>query len=347
MKIIKKIVSIAFICVLLFQIVIGTTYASPSITSRNLVKVAVFLNDFNDQFISNVRNNLEDIQKENENNVQFTFFDAKRNQVSQNESIEQALYKDFDLFVINPVSTDINKFDNTLNKLLQKNIPLILYYAKTPSIVNYIKGSDNAVIIDTDINQSGILEGKILADAWNANKGIFDNNRDNIMQYVMLQGPTNSPETIARTKYSIQTLNETGIKSQQISAVPCNWDEECAKSAIESNLLSLGNKIEAIISNNDAMAIGAIKALQKYGYNKGNNSKYIPVVGIDALPEAQELIKQGLMTGTVIQDPHEHANAIYTIGMNLATGNNSLSGTNYKFDETGVTVKLPYYAYVK
>ena len=108
-----------------------------------------------------------------------------------------------------------------------------------------------------------------------------------------------------------------------------------------------GNKIEAIISNNDAMAIGAIKSLQKYGYNLGNNSKYIPVVGIDALPEAQELIKQGLMTGTVIQDPHEHANAIYTIGMNLVTGNNSLSGTNYKFDETGITVKLPYYEYVK
>lgn len=206
---------------------------------------------------------------------------------------------------------------------MQKNIPLILYYAKTPSIVNYIKGYGNAVIIDTDINH------------------------DNIMQYVMLQGPTNSPETIARTKYSIQSLNETGIKSQQLSSVPCNWDEECAKSAIESNLLSLGNKIEAIISNNDAMAIGAIKALQKYGYNKGDNSKYIPVVGIDALPEAQELIKQGLMTGTVIQDPHEHANAIYTIGMNLATGNTPLSDTNYKFDETGITVKLPYYEYIK
>ena len=71
------------------------------------------------------------------------------------------------------------------------------------------------MIIDTDINQSGILEGKILADAWNSNKEVFDSNHDNIMQYVMLQGPTNSPETIARTKYSIQALNETGIKSQQ------------------------------------------------------------------------------------------------------------------------------------
>jgi len=67
MKIIKKIVSIAFISVLLLQIIKSTTYASPSTTSQDIVKVAVFLNDFNDQFISKVRNNLEDIQKENKN----------------------------------------------------------------------------------------------------------------------------------------------------------------------------------------------------------------------------------------------------------------------------------------
>ena len=51
------------------------------------------------------------------------------------------------------------------------------------------------------------------------------------------------------------------------------------------------------------MAIGAIEALQKYGYNKGDKSKYIPVVGIDGIPEAKDLINKGFMTGTVIQDP--------------------------------------------
>ena len=140
MKILKKILSIAFISILLLHSIKNTTYASPNITTQNPIKVAVFLNDFNDQFISNVKKNLEDIQKENENKVQFTFFDAKGNQVSQNESIEKALNKDFDLFVVNPVSTNINKFEDTLNKIMQKNIPLILYYAKTPSIVNFIKG---------------------------------------------------------------------------------------------------------------------------------------------------------------------------------------------------------------
>ena len=90
-----------------------------------------------------------------------------------------------------------------------------------------------------------------------------------------------------------------------------------------------------------------LKHLQKYGYNKGDNSKYIPVVGVDAIPEAKELIKQGIMTGTVIQDLRAHANAIYTVGMNLVSGKYPLNGTNYKFDETGITIKIPYYEYVK
>jgi len=346
MNVFKKVLSLTFTCILLLHSITNTSYAIADTNTTDPFKIAVFLNDFNDQFISNVKTDLEDIQKENENKVQFTFFDAKGNQVIQNESIDQILNEDFDLFVLNPVSTNVDQLESILNKIMQKNIPLILYYAQTTPIVNFLKPYRNAVIIDTDINQSGILQGKILADTWNANKKTLDKNRDNIMQYVILKGPPTSPETIARTKYSIQTLKDAGINTQELLSVSCNWEEECAETAIESNLLGLGNKIEAIISNNDAMAIGAIKALQKYGYNKGSNSKSIPVVGIDALPEAQELIKQGVMTGTVVQDPRTHAEAIYSIGTNLISGTNPLSGTNYKFDETGITIKLPYYEYI-
>lgn len=348
MKILKNTLFLLAISILLFFFIAKSiVYANPDTNNQNPIKAAVFLNDYNDQFIDNVKKNLEAIQMENKNKIQFTFFDGKGNQVTQNEDIYQSLNKPFNLILLNPVSNDLNKIQDVLNKIGQKNIPLILYYGKTTPIVNFLKAYPNSVIIDTDINQSGIIQGKILADQWNSNKEILDKNKDNIMQYVLLKGPVNSPETIARTKYSIQTINDSGIKTQELSSITCNWDEECAKTAIESNLLTLDGKIEAIISNNDAMAIGAVKALQNYGYNKGDNSKYIPVVGVDALPEAQELIKQGAMTGTVVQDPQAHANAIYTIGMNLSSGNPPLKGTNYKFDETGIVVELPYYEYKK
>ena len=38
------------------------------------------------------------------------------------------------------------------------------------------------------------------------------------------------------------------------------------------------------------MAIGAIEALQKYGYNTGDKSRTIPIVGVDGIPEAKKLI---------------------------------------------------------
>ncbi len=40
------------------------------------------------------------------------------------------------------------------------------------------------------------------------------------------------------------------------------------------------NKIEVVIANNDAMAMGAVEAL------KAHNKSSIPVFGVDALPEA-------------------------------------------------------------
>jgi methyl-galactoside transport system substrate-binding protein len=41
------------------------------------------------------------------------------------------------------------------------------------------------------------------------------------------------------------------------------------------------------------------------------------------------------------------AEALYAIGMNLVYNKNPLEDTNYKFDETGIIIRLPYYEYVK
>ncbi|OPJ58651.1 galactose ABC transporter substrate-binding protein [Clostridium chromiireducens] len=347
MNILKKLISAIIVMLLLSNIIPYNAYALQTSTNEPELKVAVFINNFDDLFLYEIKRNLEDIQAENENKVQFTFFDAKENQGSQNDSIEKALTENFDLFVLRPVSKNISDFEGTFNKIQQKNIPLILLYEKTSSIVNLLKRYQKAVIIDTNLVQSGILEGKILANAWNANKEVLDKNKDNIMQYILIKGPSDSNITTIRSKYSIQTVNEAGIKTQELSSVTCNFLEECARTSIESLILNYYGKIEAIIANSDSMAIGAIKALQKYGYNKGDISKYIAVVGIDALPEAKELIRQGAMTGTVEQHPREHADAIYSIGMNLVSGKSPLSGTNYKFDETGIAIQLPYFEYVK
>ena len=151
--------------------------------------------------------------------------------------------------------------------------------------------------------------------------------------------------TTNRTIYSISTLNDNGIKTQELALKVCNWEQYCAKNAINSLFLKYNGSIEAIIANNDAMAIGAIEALQAYGYNKGDKTKSIPVVGVDAIPQARELIAKGFMNGTVIQDPNDLANALYSIGLNLVYNRDPLEGTNYKLAQKGM-IETPYYEYI-
>ena len=346
MNILKKLLSLIIVFILLLHTIQRNAYASSSAT-QNPVKIGVFLLDTNELFLSLFKENLENIQKENENKVQFTFFDSKRNQGIENDNIIKALNENFDLFIIEPVTFKIEELKDIFNMIANRNIPLILLTSPNKKLSNFVKGYSKTIIIGGEDEQSGILQGEVVADVWNTNKKTIDHNKDNIMQYIMLKGPVNDPATTARSKYCIQALNESGIKTEELSSRFCDWDKECARDAISSFFLGYNDKIEFIIASNDEMALGAIEALQKYGYNKGDNSKHIPVIGIGGLTEVKELINQGVMAGTIIQDPHDYAIAVYTVGMNLVSGINPLNGTNYTFADAGNTIKIPYYPYTK
>ena len=347
MKIFRKILLIIIASVMMTGIVASCYQNTISINAQVIeekpVKVAVLLYRFDDAYISLVRQSLEEIQKENEGNVQFTFYDGNNDQSIQNESLDKLLeQKDVDLFLLNLVDTKSTK--EAINKIKENNTPVLLFN-REPVDIEAVKSYKKAYFLGTDAEEAGILQGKILINAWNSNKQIIDKNKDNIMQYIMLMGEGNNLEAIERTKHSVSTINSAGIKTQELALKVCNWNEEEGKNATKALLLQFGNKVEVIISNNDSMAIGAISALQEQGYNKGDKTKTIPVVGIDAIPEAQELIKQGIMTGSVLQDPSAMAKALYTVGMNLVYNKNPLDGTEYKFDYTGVAIRLPYEEY--
>lgn len=344
MKILKKILAIVILTVLSMNIVYNNIHASAQITPEKPVKTAVIVFSFDDPYISLVRKNLEEIQNKNESNINFTFYDGARNQDIQNTIIDSVLQSNYDLLLVNLVDLDKNTVTSVIDKTKHKNIPIILFNT-VPFDTEPIKSYTKSLVISTDAKQSGVLQGDIIVNEWNSNKKAIDINGDNILQYIMFKGPENITVTIDRSLYSILTINNSGIKTQEIFSKSCFWDENCAEDSMNLLFLRYGGKFDAIISNNDAMAIGVIKALQKYGYNKEDKSKYIPVFGIDGIPEAIDLINKGIMTGTVFQNSSETAEALYSVGMNLAHNLNPLENTNYKFDETGVTIQMPYHEY--
>ncbi len=86
-------------------------------------------------------------------------------------------------------------------------------------------------------------------------------------------------------------------------------------------LMSIGpENIEAVIANNDEMALGAVEALKANDYNKGNPEMYIPVVGVDANASALEAMDRGEMLGTVLNDADGQGTAAVRLAVMLAKG---------------------------
>lgn len=311
-----------------------------SSAQEKTIKADVFLLDFTDDLISAIGKNLKDIEKENPGKVKYTVYDGKSNQDVQNEQIDKVLSEGTDLILLNIVNREDSQ--EVINKIKLANIPVILFN-REPLTPKPLQSYNKAFYIGTDSKEIGNLQGKMLIDVWNTTRKYVDKNNDEIMQYVMLEGEINNKDAIERTQYSVSTIQEAGIKTELLDLKVCNWLEDLAYEAIKTSFLKYGNKIEVIIANDDTMAIGAIKALQEYGYNKSDSdiSKIIPVVGVDVTPEAKELIEKGQMLGSVYQDAREYANALYICGMNLVHEKSPIDGTKYKIGDTGVVIYFP------
>ncbi|MDS0525707.1 galactose ABC transporter substrate-binding protein [Clostridium sp. SHJSY1] len=345
---IRKFLSIFAIITVLFltgEVLIWNSQGISSFTmaKRGPVKVAALLYDFKDDLIGDIRNSLEDIQKENQGTIEYVFYDSKSDEVIQNQNVEKVLNEGVDLILLNLVNRD--GAQAIINKIKVTNTPVVLFN-REPTTTLPIQSYNRAIYVGTEPSQAGTLQGRMIVDVWNSSKEYIDKNNNNIIEYVMLQGERDNTEAIERTRYSISTIEGAGINTRRIALEVCDWNEELAYNATKKLLLKHGNQIEAIIANDDTMAIGAIKALQEQGYNKGDKSKTIVVIGVDITPEAKAIIEKGNMLGSVSQNPREYADVLHSSGINLINKRSPIYGTRYQLDSTGTAIRIPQTEYL-
>ncbi|HOK63544.1 MAG TPA: galactose/glucose ABC transporter substrate-binding protein MglB [Soehngenia sp.] len=335
----KSLVLLIVVAMLVLSLAGCTSNGEESTDGTNdKLKIGVLIYKYDDTYISTVRQAIEK-EAENDTEVELLMNDGQGDQSKQNDQIDILIEKGVDALAVNIV--DIGAASSVIDKAKSAGIPVVFFNREPDTEV--IKSYDKARFVGTKPEEAGIIQGQMMAEVWN--EGKYDRNGDNIMQYVMLKGDADNPEAIARTEYSIKTLNEAGIKTEELGLQVANWDNDKANQAMEAWLAKFGDKIEFVIANNDGMASGAISALQNAGYNTGDSEKYIPVFGVDATEEAINLIEKGAMTGTVKQDGEGMGKAVFALAKNAAQGKDFLEGTSYEYDETGVAVRIPYQPY--
>ncbi|KUJ91614.1 MAG: D-galactose ABC transporter substrate binding protein [Thermoanaerobacter thermocopriae] len=299
---------------------------------KKLPVIGVAIYKFDDTFMTSVRDN---IAKAAEGKAKVDIVDSQNSQPVQNDKVDLFITKKVNALIINPV--DRTAAGTIIDKAKQANIPVV--FINREPLPDDLKKWDKVYYVGAKAEQSGTLQGEIMADYWKSHPEA-DKNHDGVMQYVMLMGEPGHQDAELRTKYSIEAVKEAGIKVQELAKDTAMWDRVKAQDKMAAFLAAYGDKIEAVFANNDDMALGAIEALKAAGYFK--NGKYIPVVGVDATVPGIQALKEGTLLGTVLNDAKNQAKAAFMLAYVLAQGQTPTK-ENIGYDITdGKYVWIPY-----
>ncbi len=251
---------------------------------------------FDDTFMTGVRTSMTEAA--NTSGVKLELVDSQNKQPTQNEQVDTFITKGVNALAINPV--DRTAAGPIIEKAKAAELPIV-FINREPETAD-MESYDKVWYVGAKAEQSGTQSGQIISDYFEANPEA-DKNGDGVIQYVMLQGEPGHQDATLRSEYSIQAIEEAGFKTEKLAADTAMWDKAKATDLMKSFITGQGlDKIEAVIANNDDMALGAIEALKAEGYNTGDAAKFMPVVGVDATAPALEAMKDGSLLGTVLND---------------------------------------------
>ena len=260
-------------------------------------KVGISIYKFDDNFMTLYRTELErylteelGFKKEN-----ITIQDGKGDQAEQTNQIQNFIASGVDVMILNLVQA--SSAPQVTDMCKDAGIPVV-YINREPDTAEeerWASDSISATYVGADARQSGTYQGEEIVET--ANKG--DINGDGKVSYIMVQGDPENVDAQYRTEFSVKALTDAGLEVEELLLQRGDWDQAKGQQIVQDALTQFGDKIEVVFCNNDAMALGALQAIDAAG-RKVNEDIYL--VGVDALTEAVQDITEGKMPGTVFND---------------------------------------------
>ena len=313
---------------MLATLIAGSLFGGSAIADT---KIGFTVYKYDDNFMAVVRQAIEK-EAATDSSIDLLMNDSQNSQSIQNDQIDILLSKGVKALAINLV--DPAAAPVVIKKAKMDNVPVV-FYNKEPD-AKALASYDKAYFVGTDSKESGVIQGELIAKQWKMNPK-WDLNGDGKIQFVLLKGEPGHPDAEARTSFSVSTINDKGIKTEELYLDTAMWDTAMAKDKMDAWLSGpKGSKIEVVIANNDGMAMGAVEAL------KAADQTNIPVFGVDALSEAIAMVKSGQMAGTVLNDATKQAKATFELTRNLANGKEATAGTDWVMKNR--VIRVPYVA---
>lgn len=274
--------------------------------------------------------------------------DGQNDQSTQNNQVDTMLAKGASVVAVSVC--DVTAAPTLIQKCKDAgNVPII-FFNKEITDYDVINSYENAYqVTSTGGDYGASIQAQMVIDYWKEHPEM-DKNGDGKLQLVYLMGDPGHTASQPRCDYLKSTIEDAGIEIDLLAEDTGMWVTATAKEKMDAWVSKYGDEIECCVAENDAMALGALSAVEAAGFNTDGeeSSKYIPIYGIDALPEILSKIESGEITGSVLQDAKTQGQTIVKMAENLTSGKDAVDGIEgVETEEEAKAVRVPYQAITK
>jgi inositol transport system substrate-binding protein len=264
--------------------------SAPASSGQKTV-VGVSLMNLSSEFIVMVGQSIEARAKEL--GIKLIVNDAQRSPERQVQQVESFIAQKVDAIILNPCEVEASS--PAVGKAVAAGIPIVNVNSETKAIPTAFVGSRD--------EESARLAMEFLSRRLDG--------RGNL---VMMQGFLGQAAQLKRDQGAREVLaKQPSLKL--LADQTAEWDRAKAMALMENWIQSYGTNIQAVFAQNDEMAMGAVLALER-----ARMKDKVLVVGVDAIADALQAVKDGRLDATVFQDAKGQGASAVDAALKLVRG---------------------------
>ncbi|MBC3956028.1 MULTISPECIES: sugar ABC transporter substrate-binding protein [Pseudomonas] len=259
------------------------------------LKVGVAMSQFDDTWLTYLREDMSAKAKTMPDGVSLQFVDARADVNKQLDQVEELIGKKVDALIVNPVDTAATA--KITKKAVAAGIPLV-YVNRRPDDLKLPVG---VATVTSDDVEAGRLQMEYIAEKMGGKGSVM-----------ILMGDLANNSTKGRTDGVKEVLKKyPGIKiDQEQTGI---WLRQKGMD-LTNDWITQGRTFNAVMANNDEMAIGAAMALKQAGIKQGT----VFVAGVDGTPDGLNAVTRGDLTVSVYQDAKGQADGAIDAAVKMA-----------------------------
>lgn len=263
-------------------------------------EIALLPTDMSATFAAWLSQELEIAVKEYPN-MELTILDSKNALSTQLANLENCVTQGYDYIILHPLEPDAEA--ELVDQYIEDGTPILM--------VNQSDGGSQSA---SNVDCNPVEQGSIVAEV--AAKKIPENGK-----VVILLGPSGNSHSIGRREGFQKTLFDARPDIEILDEQIGDWEKSKGMNYME-DWLQAHEQIDAVVSMNDAMALGAWEAA-----NDAGKAKDMTFYGVDGLADAVLSIKEGGLTATCVQNAKVMAETTFTIINKVLSGEEKFEKT--------------------